>query len=91
MHLRNARGFRRFLADPSGRADQRNESGLQRPRRPGASGVKAPFPDFIKPALVSWMDRVPSGERWIHEIKFDGYRVQLHLANEAVPVYTRRG
>jgi bifunctional non-homologous end joining protein LigD len=33
---------------------------------------------------------VPSGERWIHEIKFDGYRVQLHLTNEAVRVYTRR-
>jgi bifunctional non-homologous end joining protein LigD len=25
---------------------------------------------------------VPKGERWIHEIKFDGYRVQLHIANE---------
>jgi bifunctional non-homologous end joining protein LigD len=34
---------------------------------------------------------VPSGERWIHEIKFDGYRVQVHLANEAVKVFTRRG
>lgn len=37
------------------------------------------------------MDRVPSGARWIHEIKFDGYRVQVHLANEVVTVYTRRG
>jgi bifunctional non-homologous end joining protein LigD len=34
---------------------------------------------------------VPKGERWIHEIKFDGYRVQLHLANETVKVFTRRG
>ena len=34
---------------------------------------------------------MPSGERWIHEIKFDGYRVQVHLANEAVKVFTRRG
>lgn len=34
---------------------------------------------------------MPSGARWIHEIKFDGYRVQVHLANEAVTVYTRRG
>jgi MOSC domain-containing protein YiiM len=33
---------------------------------------------------------VPSGSRWIHEIKFDGYRVQVHLHNEAVKVYTRR-
>jgi bifunctional non-homologous end joining protein LigD len=34
---------------------------------------------------------VPNGARWIHEIKFDGYRVQLHLVHEAVTVYTRRG
>jgi bifunctional non-homologous end joining protein LigD len=34
---------------------------------------------------------VPGGERWIHEIKFDGYRVQVHLVNEAVKVFTRRG
>ena len=26
-----------------------------------------------------------------HEIKFDGYRVQVHLANEAVRIFTRRG
>jgi hypothetical protein len=34
---------------------------------------------------------VPSGERWIHEVKFDGYRVQVHLANNGVKVFTRRG
>jgi bifunctional non-homologous end joining protein LigD len=34
---------------------------------------------------------VPSGERWIHEVKFDGYRVQVHLGNTGVKVFTRRG
>jgi bifunctional non-homologous end joining protein LigD len=34
---------------------------------------------------------VPSGARWIHEVKFDGYRVQVHLANTTVRVFTRRG
>jgi bifunctional non-homologous end joining protein LigD len=34
---------------------------------------------------------VPVGDRWIHEIKFHGYRVQVHLANEAVKIFTRRG
>ncbi|MCP3402022.1 MULTISPECIES: non-homologous end-joining DNA ligase [unclassified Bradyrhizobium] len=60
-------------------------------KKPEALGVKAPFPGFIEPALASSIDRVPSGKRWIHEIKFDGYRVQVHLANEAVTVFTRRG
>jgi bifunctional non-homologous end joining protein LigD len=33
---------------------------------------------------------VPFGERWIHEIKFDGYRVQLHMHNDMIKVLTRR-
>jgi bifunctional non-homologous end joining protein LigD len=60
-------------------------------RKPAAIGIKALFPGFIEPALASSIEKVPRGERWIHEIKFDGYRVQLHIANEAATVYTRRG
>jgi bifunctional non-homologous end joining protein LigD len=60
-------------------------------RKPAAIGVKAPLPGFIEPALATSVEKVPSGSRWIHEIKFDGYRVQVHLANEAVEVFTRRG
>lgn len=60
-------------------------------RKPAAIGIKAPFPGFVEPALASSIEKVPSGARWIHEIKFDGYRVQVHLANEAVKVFTRRG
>jgi hypothetical protein len=60
-------------------------------RKPAASGVKALFPGFIEPSLATSIEKVPSGQRWLHEIKFDGYRVQVHLANEAVKVYTRRG
>ena len=60
-------------------------------KRPLAIGVKAPFLGFVEPALATSIEKVPSGERWIHEIKFDGYRVQLHLANESVTVFTRNG
>jgi bifunctional non-homologous end joining protein LigD len=60
-------------------------------RTPAAIGVKAPLPGFIEPALATSIEKVPSGERWIHEIKFDGYRVQVHLANEAARLFTRRG
>ena len=56
-----------------------------------AIGVKAPLPGFVEPALATSIGKVPSGDRWIHEIKFDGYRVQVHLANEAVKIFTRRG
>ena len=60
-------------------------------KKPAATGVKAPLPGFIEPALATSIEKVPSGERWIHEIKFDGYRVQVHLANETAKIFTRRG
>jgi bifunctional non-homologous end joining protein LigD len=60
-------------------------------RKPAAMGVKAPLPGFIEPALASSIAKVPSGARWAHEIKFDGYRVQVHLANGAIRIFTRRG
>jgi bifunctional non-homologous end joining protein LigD len=60
-------------------------------KKPVAIGNKAPMPDFIEPALATSIDKVPSGERWVHEIKFDGYRVQLHISNGAVKIFTRRG
>jgi bifunctional non-homologous end joining protein LigD len=63
---------------------------FQRKKKPSI-GVKAPFPGFIDPALATLIDKAPKGERWIHEIKFDGYRVQLHIANENTTVFTRTG
>jgi bifunctional non-homologous end joining protein LigD len=59
--------------------------------KPPAGGIKANYPGFIEPSLATSIDKVPAGERWIHEIKFDGYRVQVHLRNAAVKVFTRRG
>jgi bifunctional non-homologous end joining protein LigD len=59
--------------------------------KPLTVGVKAAFPGFIPPALATKIDKPPTGERWIHEIKFDGYRVQLHIANDDIKVFTRRG
>jgi bifunctional non-homologous end joining protein LigD len=60
-------------------------------KKPAAIGTKANYPGFIEPALATSIDKVPSGARWVHEIKFDGYRVQVHLRDAAVKVFTRRG
>jgi bifunctional non-homologous end joining protein LigD len=60
-------------------------------KKPEKIGIKAPLPGFIEPVLASKVERVPEGSRWIHEIKFDGYRVQIHIANNDVKIYTRRG
>jgi bifunctional non-homologous end joining protein LigD len=60
-------------------------------KKPAAIGIKAHYPGFVPPALATAIDAVPRGERWVHEIKFDGYRVQVHVLNGAVKVFTRRG
>jgi ATP-dependent DNA ligase len=54
-------------------------------------GIKAPYPGFVAPALAADTRKVPSGPQWLHEVKFDGYRVQVHLHVEAIKVFTRRG
>jgi bifunctional non-homologous end joining protein LigD len=35
----------------------------------------SPLPCFIEPALASSIENVPTGERWLHEINFEGYRI----------------
>jgi bifunctional non-homologous end joining protein LigD len=49
------------------------------------------MPTFIKPQLAVLKSRAPKGEQWLHEIKFDGYRVQVHLNKGNRKVYTRNG
>ena len=44
---------------------------------PGAR--KAPLPEFIPPQLATLVDSPPAGDEWLHELKFDGYRMVCHL------------
>jgi bifunctional non-homologous end joining protein LigD len=48
-------------------------------------------PDFVTPQLCRAVARPPSGDAWVHEIKFDGYRLQLRLVRGAVTLKTRNG
>lgn len=52
---------------------------------------KAPIPDFISPQLATLENEAPDGKEWLHEIKYDGYRLQLHKNKDAVRCLTRRG
>ena len=49
------------------------------------------MPGFIKPQLATLKSKAPKGEQWLHEIKYDGYRVQVHLNRGRKKVYTRNG
>jgi ATP-dependent DNA ligase len=48
-------------------------------------------PGFIEPALPTVAMRPPAGERWVHEIKHDGYRLMIKRYGENVRIFTRRG
>lgn len=52
---------------------------------------KAALTDFVEPALATLKPKAPSGERWVHEIKFDGYRLQARIENGKVRLLTRSG
>ena len=51
----------------------------------------AAMPEFIEPQLCHLVERPPSGEGWLHEIKFDGYRVQVRIEAGRAVVRTRKG
>jgi bifunctional non-homologous end joining protein LigD len=53
--------------------------------------TKAAMPDFIEPTLAKLKPKPPVGDRWIHEIKFDGYRLQVRIEDGAVKMLTRSG
>jgi bifunctional non-homologous end joining protein LigD len=49
------------------------------------------MPDFIAPQLCKPHERPPAGPGWGHEIKFDGYRMQMRVENGVVVLRTRKG
>jgi bifunctional non-homologous end joining protein LigD len=63
----------------------------KRARTVVAASASAEMPGFIMPQLATLKARASSGDQWLHEIKFDGYRVQVHLNKGKKRVFTRNG
>jgi len=55
---------------------------------PGAK--KGLLPAFLAPSLASLTDRPPSGPKWVHEIKYDGYRMQARIDGPNIRLLTRK-
>lgn len=53
--------------------------------------AKARQPDWIAPQLATLVDRMPTDEGWLHEIKFDGYRLLCRVRNGEARLFTRNG
>lgn len=63
---------------------------LPAPRRAKADPA-SPMPDFIAPELCQLVSTPPTGKDWVHEMKLDGYRLQLRVEKGKAVVRTRTG
>lgn len=52
---------------------------------------RQPLPDTFAPQLSTHADVPPEGNEWIHEIKFDGYRMVVHVDRGKVRLLSRNG
>jgi ATP-dependent DNA ligase len=54
-------------------------------------GEAAALPQWVAPQLTQLVDAAPDGDQWLHEIKYDGYRMHARLDRGAVKLLTRTG
>jgi bifunctional non-homologous end joining protein LigD len=62
----------------------------RRAREMPAGVRRGPLPAFLEPSLALLSDRPPNGPQWVHEIKFDGYRIQARIDSGKVRLLTRK-
>src|SRR4051794_7601772 len=68
----------------------RSNRGGQKGGRAKKKAGKAP-PSFVEPQLATLVDEVPPGDSWIHEYKYDGYRLLLAVGDGLATAWTRNG
>src|SRR3954453_6524260 len=74
----------------SGEDVWRSNRGGQKGGRAKRKVSKAP-PPFMEPQLATLVDDVPPGSGWLHEIKYDGYRLLLSIGDGVATAFTRKG
>jgi bifunctional non-homologous end joining protein LigD len=56
----------------------------QSPNPEALNGARrAALPATVKPALAMLVDEAPAGDDWLHEVKFDGYRILARIEGNA--------
>ena len=80
------------------RADHAARAGVAKARKialPDVGNIRGAkkrlLPVFLEPSLASVCARPPSGPKWVHEIKHDGYRIQARIDGGKVKLLTRTG
>ena len=70
---------------PRAKSDARGTLG------PGVRQDDGTLPQFQDLQLCTLVDAVPTGSAWLHEVKYDGYRALVSIANGKAKVFTRTG
>ena len=64
---------------------------IKAPAKAAATNTVSKLPAFIEPQLTRSLEKPPAGEGWAHEIKFDGYRMQLRTVGGRAALLSRKG
>lgn len=84
-----------IAADQQSRVWMSKQAAAKHPAIPDASAITrakaAQLPAMLSPQLATLVDKAPAGDDWLHEIKFDGYRILARLDHNQIRLYTRNG
>lgn len=90
--VKTGRDVAEVAAAEDAAGDTRKRAGARTAKPAAAKGAEsAPFPGFVAPALATLRPEAPAGADWLHEVKFDGYRLQAHLRDGTARLLTRTG
>ena len=92
--VKTGRTIEEIGGNPPRKTKARKAAKAEEPTTPTAEEPIAPqarLPGFVPPMLATLVKSTPGDERWLHEIKFDGYRIQAQVADGKVQLFTRSG
>jgi bifunctional non-homologous end joining protein LigD len=70
---------------------KKQTSAKAEPKPRAQAKLAVDLPEFIEPQLCQSVERPPTGPGWVHEIKFDGYRIQARITGGKAVLRTRKG
>jgi bifunctional non-homologous end joining protein LigD len=88
-------GEAKTTPEPAARATGRRAAAAKKPRAPALSAEDVPgarrgrLPKFVPPQLATLAAKAPPGEEWLHELKFDGYRILARLEDGRARLMSR--
>ncbi len=88
--------IKKIMARPAARsrakakAAARSTVGKRSARTKAAGAAQSRLPEFVPLSLAMLYEQAPSGPQWLHEIKFDGYRLEARLDRGSVRLLTRK-